>query len=80
MFDVASLIAIGPGEEMLFSMPVNHLSKRWHVEITFAFELPPEKAHSPQTLLDFTPFPQETAQLARHSFFTIRPHSDTWAL
>lgn len=39
MEEVASLVTIGPGEEILFSMPVNHLSDRWHVEIPFDFEL-----------------------------------------
>jgi len=43
MEEVASLASIGPGEEILFSMPVNHLSERWHVEIPFDFELPPGK-------------------------------------
>jgi hypothetical protein len=43
MEEVASLVTIGPGEEVLFSMPVNHLGKRWHVEIPFEFELPKGK-------------------------------------
>jgi hypothetical protein len=43
MEEVASLVTIGPEEEILFSMPVNHLSKRWHVEIPFEFELPKGK-------------------------------------
>jgi hypothetical protein len=43
MEEVASLVTIGPGEEVLFSMPANHLSKRWHVEIPFEFELPKGK-------------------------------------
>jgi hypothetical protein len=40
LVDVASLISIRPGEQILFSMPVNHLGKHWHVEIPFEFELP----------------------------------------
>jgi hypothetical protein len=40
MEEVASLVSIGPGEEILFSIPVNHLSDRWHMEIPFDFELP----------------------------------------
>jgi len=28
MEEVSSLVTIGPGEEILFSMPVNHLGKR----------------------------------------------------
>jgi hypothetical protein len=43
MEEVTSLVTIGPGEEVLFSMPVNHLSKRWHVEIPFEFEMPKGK-------------------------------------
>jgi hypothetical protein len=40
LVDVASFISIRPGEQILFSMPVNHLGKHWHVEIPFEFELP----------------------------------------
>jgi hypothetical protein len=40
LVDVASFISIGPGEQILFSMPVNHLGKHWHVEIPFEFDLP----------------------------------------
>jgi len=43
MEEVASLVTVGPGEEILFRMPVNHLSKWWHVEIPFEFELPKGK-------------------------------------
>lgn len=43
MEEVASTISIDPGGETLFSMPVNHLSKRWHVEIPFEFDLPKNK-------------------------------------
>lgn len=43
MEEVASTISIDPGEEILFSMPVNHLGKRWHVEIPFEFDLPAGK-------------------------------------
>ena len=37
--EVASLVTIGPGHEILFSIPINHLSERWHVEIPFDFEI-----------------------------------------
>jgi hypothetical protein len=37
MFDVSSFDTIGPGEEILFSIPANSLDKRWHVEIPFEF-------------------------------------------
>jgi hypothetical protein len=43
MEEVASSVLIGPGQEILFSTPINHLSERWHVEIPFDFELPPGK-------------------------------------
>jgi hypothetical protein len=41
--EVASSMTIRPGQEIFFSIPVNHLSKRWHVEIPFEFELPKGK-------------------------------------
>jgi hypothetical protein len=40
MYETASWVSIGPSEEILFSIPVNHLSDRWHMEIPFDFELP----------------------------------------
>lgn len=40
MSDVGSLVTIMPGKEVLFSIPINHISKQWHVEIPFEFELP----------------------------------------
>jgi hypothetical protein len=40
LIDAASSISIRPGEQILFSMPVNHLVKHWHVEIPFEFDLP----------------------------------------
>jgi hypothetical protein len=43
MFHVASLVSIEPGRDILFSLPVNHLSKKWHIEIPFEFELPKGK-------------------------------------
>jgi hypothetical protein len=43
MEEAASSVTIGPGQEILFSMPINHLSKQWHVEIPFDFGLPPGK-------------------------------------
>jgi hypothetical protein len=43
IFDVASLVRIQSGRDILFSLPVNHLSKKWHIEIPFEFELPKGK-------------------------------------
>ncbi len=40
LFHVASLVSIEPGRNILFSLPLNHLSKKWHIEIPFEFELP----------------------------------------
>jgi len=40
LVDVATSIIIRPGEQILFSMPVNHLGKHWHVEIPFEFDVP----------------------------------------
>jgi hypothetical protein len=40
MADVGSSENISPGESILFSIPVNYLSKRWHIEIPYSFELP----------------------------------------
>lgn len=41
--DVGSSEDIPPGESILFSVPVNHLSNRWHIEIPYSFALPPGK-------------------------------------
>jgi len=40
MEEVGSSESIPPGEEILFSIPVNHLRKRWHIEIPYTFDLP----------------------------------------
>ncbi|HXX20792.1 MAG TPA: hypothetical protein VEJ46_15415 [Candidatus Acidoferrum sp.] len=38
--DVSSIETIPPGGAVFFSVPLNHLSKSWHMEIPFTFELP----------------------------------------
>jgi len=43
MSELYSLVTIDPGTDALFSIPVNHLSKRWHIEIPFTFNLPKGK-------------------------------------
>lgn len=43
MADVGSIVTIMPGKDILFSIPINHLSERWHVEIHFEFDLPKGK-------------------------------------
>jgi hypothetical protein len=40
MIDVGSSVTIMPGKSILFSIPTNHITKRWHIEISFEFELP----------------------------------------
>ena len=38
--DVSSTATLNASESLLFSIPVNHLSSKWHIEIPFRFELP----------------------------------------
>jgi hypothetical protein len=38
--EVGGLHSIAPGEALLFSLPINHVSERWHFEIPFEFGLP----------------------------------------
>ncbi len=38
--DVSSTATLQASESLLFSIPVNHLSGAWHIEIPFRFELP----------------------------------------
>ncbi len=38
--DVSSVSTIPPGKAMLFSVPVTHVSKHWHMEIPFRFDFP----------------------------------------
>jgi len=42
-FDVSLAQRIPPGKSLLFSVPVTHLSKSWHIEIPYRFDLPPGK-------------------------------------
>jgi hypothetical protein len=42
-FDVNLAESIPPGKSVLFSVPVTHLSKSWHIEIPYTFDLPPGK-------------------------------------
>jgi len=43
MFEVGSSQSIPPGGAILFSVPVNHVGKRWHFEIPYTFDLPSGK-------------------------------------
>jgi hypothetical protein len=38
-FDVASFVTIPPGKAVYFSVPINHVNKRWHFEVPFRFDL-----------------------------------------
>jgi hypothetical protein len=40
IFDVVSSQTVAPGEFVLFTVPVTHLSKHWHIEIPFDFCVP----------------------------------------
>jgi hypothetical protein len=40
MSEVRSSESIQPSEDVLFSVPTNHVSKRWYFEIPFHFDLP----------------------------------------
>jgi hypothetical protein len=42
-FELSSTVSIPPGKSVLFSVPVTHLSKSWHIEIPYTFELPSGK-------------------------------------
>jgi hypothetical protein len=42
-FDLALAEIVPPGKSLLFSVPVTHLSKSWHMEIPYEFDLPPGK-------------------------------------
>jgi hypothetical protein len=38
--DVSSTATLQASESLLFSVPVNHLSEKWHIEIPFRFDVP----------------------------------------
>lgn len=42
-YDVGSTDVIKPGEQLHFSLPREHFSKRWEIHIPFSFDLPPGK-------------------------------------
>jgi hypothetical protein len=43
MEEVGSTESILPGQGILFSIPMNHLSDRWHIQIPYDFDLPQGK-------------------------------------
>jgi hypothetical protein len=42
-FEVGSFMTVRPGEEVLFSIPIDQLTRKWHVQIPFEFEVPKAK-------------------------------------
>lgn len=42
-FEVSSPESIPPGKSVLFSVPVTHLGKSWHIEIPYKFDVPSGK-------------------------------------
>jgi hypothetical protein len=38
--DVSSTATLRASESLLFSVPVNHLSSKWHIEVPFRFDVP----------------------------------------
>jgi hypothetical protein len=42
-FELSELESIPPGKSALFSVPVTHLSKSWHIEIPYTFDVPSGK-------------------------------------
>jgi hypothetical protein len=38
--DVSSTATLQASESLLFSIPINHLSEKWHIVIAFRFDLP----------------------------------------
>jgi hypothetical protein len=41
--ELSSAGHISPGNSLLFSIPVTHLNKSWHIEIPYKFDVPPGK-------------------------------------
>jgi hypothetical protein len=42
-WDFYASVSVAPGQHALFSLPVNHISKKWHIEIPFEFDLQTRK-------------------------------------
>ena len=53
-FHVGSRLTIAPGKDLLFSVPSNHVSEDWHIELDFAFGLPdPRDGVNPRGIVTF---------------------------
>ncbi len=42
-FELGFLTTVLPGREILFSIPINQIGKRWHIQIPFEFKVPEGK-------------------------------------
>lgn len=53
--DVGTALIIASGKDVLFSVPSNHVSENWYLQVPFQFDLPPVKQGSqPVCLAGFT--------------------------
>jgi len=52
-FEVGSSLQVLPGTSVLFSLPTDHLSTKWHVEIPFDFKVPSGKGPRPDNIGGF---------------------------
>ncbi len=52
--DVGSRTVIRPGQEVLFSVPANHVGPRWYLRVRFELELPPTNSgRQPYSLVEY---------------------------
>jgi hypothetical protein len=54
-FDVGSPATIRPGRELLFSIPADHITPSWYLQVSFSFVLSnAPSGKQPSSLVDFT--------------------------
>lgn len=54
-FDVGTLVEVAPGENLLFSIPLDRVSPRWFIQVRFDLALPgPKNGYEPYSLVDFS--------------------------
>lgn len=52
--EIYSLATVDPGEDLLFSVPANHLAREWYLRVRFRLEVSPEKVgDQPYSYVDF---------------------------
>ena len=75
MSEVFSSVTLGPNEDVLFSVPANSLSEKWHMEILFEFDLPrgkglrdPNNGGTPQMVIYYAiwDLPEKVQQQLRN--------------